>query len=69
MSKDERFGGIVENLDDNILSKYGITDDMVKSVSGVVKAITNSTSVQEVGDEVFVTINLEKIHFKFKKEK
>lgn len=69
MSKDERFGGIVENLVDNILSKYGITDDMIKNVSGVVKAITNSTSVQEVGDEVFVTINLEKIHFKFKKEK
>ena len=69
MSKDERFGGIVDSFVDNILRKYGITDDMLKGVSKVVKAVTDSTSVQEVGDEVFVTINLEKIHFKFKKEK
>ena len=67
MSKDRRYGGILSNIVDNILEKYGVTEELVKQVTDIVDGVTKNVEVQDIGDETFVTIHLNKINFKFKK--
>ncbi len=67
MSDDQQFGGIFDGLLDGLLKKYGIEQDTVKKISNIISTVADHVSTQPVGDEVFVTIHLDKIHFKFKK--
>lgn len=67
MNKDRRYGGILSNIVDNILEKYGVTEELVKQVTDIVDGVTKNVEVQDIGDETFVTIHLNKINFKFKK--
>lgn len=67
MNKDRRHGGILSNIVDNILEKYGVTEELVKQVTDIVDGVTKNVEVQDIGDETFVTIHLNKINFKFKK--
>ena len=62
-----RYGGIVDGIVSNVLEKYGISEEMVQNISEIVEGVTKNIEVQEIGDETFVTIHLNKIHFKFKK--
>lgn len=61
------YGGIASNIVNNILRDFGISKEMVQDISKIVESISDHVEVQEVGDETFVTIHLNKIHFKFKK--
>jgi len=65
--KDTKYGGIVDGLIDNILERYGISEDLVKQVTDIIDGVTKNVEVQEIGDETYVTIHLNKINFKFKK--
>lgn len=64
---DERYGGIAGGIVNSILRDYGISKELVQDVTKVIESVANHVEVQEVGDETFVTIHLNKIHFKFKK--
>lgn len=65
--KDTKYGGIVDGLIDNILERYGISENLVKQVTDIIDGVTKNVEVQEIGDETYVTIHLNKINFKFKK--
>jgi hypothetical protein len=67
MAKQERYGGIIDGLVDNILEKYGISEEMIKKISSVIDGVAQNVEVQQIGDETYITINLNKINFKFKK--
>ena len=60
--------GFVDNFVDDILTRYGITEETVKGVTKIVDSIVKNVSVQEIGDETFITIHIKDIHFKFKKK-
>jgi len=58
MSREERFGGgIVDNIINNVLSKYNITPKDIEKV----KSIVDKIEVSSVGDSTVVEINLKKI--------
>jgi hypothetical protein len=67
MTKEKRYGGIFDGVVDNILERYGISERVVKQVTDIIDGITKNVEVKDIGDETFVTINLNKVHFKFKK--
>jgi hypothetical protein len=67
MNNEERYGGIVDGIVDNILERYGISEELVKQVTEIIDGVTKNVEVKDIGDETYVTINLNKIHFKFKK--
>tara|TARA_R110000822_G_scaffold52592_2_gene136183 strand:+ start:208 stop:450 length:243 start_codon:yes stop_codon:yes gene_type:complete len=60
--------GFVDNFVDDILTRYGITEETVKGVTKIVDSIVKNVSVKEIGDETFITIHIKDIHFKFKKK-
>lgn len=62
-----RYGGIVDGIVDNILERYGISEELVKQVTEIIDGVTKNVEVKEIGDETYITIHLEKIHFNFKK--
>jgi hypothetical protein len=65
--KDTKYGGLIDGFIDNILERYGITDELAKNVTNIIDGVTKNIEVQEIGDETYVTIHLNKINFKFKK--
>jgi hypothetical protein len=65
--KEERYGGIVDHFVDNILERYGVSEELIKRITGIVDGIVKNVSVQEIGDETFITIHLNDINLKFKK--
>lgn len=65
--KDAKYGGLIDGFIDNILERYGITDELAKNVTNIIDGVTKNIEVQEIGDETYVTIHLNKINFKFKK--
>lgn len=67
MTKEKRYGGIVDGIVDNILERYGISEELIKQVTDIIDGVTKNVEVQEIGDETYITINLNKINFKFKK--
>ena len=67
-NEDMRYGGIAGNIVNNILRDFGISKKMVKDIANIVESIADHVEVEEVGSETFVTINLNKIKFKFKNE-
>ena len=66
---EENYGGIFDGTIESILNKYGITKKMTAQVGKIIDGVAKNVEVEEVGDETHITINLNKIHFKFKKEK
>ncbi len=64
----KRYSGIFDSIVDNILEKYGIEEKTIKQISKVVSTISDHVTTEKIGDETFVTIHLDKIHFKFKKD-
>ena len=67
MTNDERYGGIVDSLVDNILERYGISEELIKKITGIIDGVVKNVSVQEIGDETFITIHLNNINLKFKR--
>lgn len=65
--KEPRYGGIIDGLVDNVLEKYGISEEMIKKISSIIDGVAQNVEVQQIGDETYITINLNKINFKFKK--
>ncbi len=63
------YGGIFDGAIESILNKYGITQEMIAQVGKIIDGVAKNVEVEEVGDETHITINLNKIHFKFKKDK
>ncbi len=63
------YGGIFDGAIESILNKYGITQEMIAQVGKIIDGVTKNVEVEEVRDETHITINLNKIHFKFKKDK
>ena len=64
----ENYGGFLDSALESVLENYGITKDVMSRVIDIVDGIAKNVQVKEVGDETHVTIKLNKIHFKFKKE-
>ena len=48
-NKEQKYGGIVDNLIDNILEKYGISEEMVKKITSLTDEIMKHVSVQQIG--------------------
>lgn len=59
--------GIVDSIIDGVLERYGISEEMVKKITSIIDGVVKNVSVQEVGDETFITIHLNDINLKFKK--
>ena len=59
--------GIVDPIIDGVLERYGISEEMVKKITSIIDGVVKNVSVQEVGDETFITIHLNDINLKFKK--
>lgn len=67
MKKEKRYGGIIDGIVDNILENHNISKELIKKITGIVDGVTKNVEVQDIGDETFVTIHLNKINFRFKK--
>tara|TARA_R110000824_G_scaffold107219_5_gene253258 strand:+ start:239 stop:475 length:237 start_codon:yes stop_codon:yes gene_type:complete len=67
MVNEKRYGGIVDSLVDNLLEKYGISEDLINKITSIVDGVVKNVSVQEIGDETFITIHLNNINLKFKR--
>ncbi len=65
--KDTKYGGLIDDFIDNILERYGVTDELAKNVTKIIDGITKNIEVREIGDETYITIHLDRINFKFKK--
>tara|TARA_B100000676_G_scaffold141614_1_gene140322 strand:- start:83395 stop:83577 length:183 start_codon:yes stop_codon:yes gene_type:complete len=59
--------GIVDSIVDDILERYGVSEEMIKKITSIVDGVVKNVSVQEVGDETFITIHLNDINLKFKR--
>ena len=44
--------GFVDNFVDNILTRYGITEETVKGVTEIVDSVVKNVSVKEIGSVV-----------------
>ncbi len=66
-NKEQKYGGIVDNLIDNILEKYGISEETIKKITSLTDEIMKHVSVQQIGQETFITIHLNKINFRLKR--
>ncbi len=67
MANEERYGGIVDSLVDNILERYGVSEELIKKITGIIDGVVKNVSVQEIGDETYITIHLNNINLKFKR--
>jgi hypothetical protein len=59
--------GLIDGFIDGILERFGIDEELIKQLSDIVGGVVKNVEVNEVGDETYITIHLDKIHFKFKK--
>ena len=59
--------GIVDSIIDGVLERYGISEEMVKKITSIIDGVVKNVSVQEIGDETFITIHLNNINLKFKR--
>ena len=64
---EKRYGGLVDGILEDLLEKYGVSKELVEKITSIVSAVTDNVSVQQVGDETFITIHLNDINLKFKK--
>tara|TARA_Y100000401_G_scaffold117513_1_gene126762 strand:- start:5989 stop:6201 length:213 start_codon:yes stop_codon:yes gene_type:complete len=63
----KRYGGIVDGLVDSLLEKYGVSKELVEKITKIINGVVDNVSVQQIGDETFITVHLNDINFKFKK--
>ena len=59
--------GIVDSIIDDVLERYGVSEEMVKKITSIIDGVVENVSVQQIGDETFITIHLNDINLKFKK--
>lgn len=59
--------GIVDSIIDGVLERYGVSEEMVKKITSIIDGVVENVSVQQIGDETFITIHLNDINLKFKK--
>jgi hypothetical protein len=59
--------GIVDSIIDDVLERYGVSEEMIKKITSIVDGVVKNVSVQEIGDETFITIHLNDINLKFKR--
>ena len=59
--------GIVDSIIDGVLERYGVSEEMVKKITSIIDGVVKNVSVQQIGDETFITIHLNDINLKFKK--
>jgi hypothetical protein len=64
---EKRYGGLVDGILEDLLEKYGVSKELVEKITSIVSAVTDNVSVQQIGDETFITIHLNDINLKFKK--
>tara|TARA_B100000700_G_C15039482_1_gene854599 strand:+ start:1757 stop:1954 length:198 start_codon:yes stop_codon:yes gene_type:complete len=64
---DQQNYGIIHGFINGILERFGIDEELIKQLSNIVGGVVKNVEVNEVGDETYITIHLDKIHFKFKK--
>ena len=67
MRNEKRYGGIVDSFIDNILERYGISEELIQKITGIIDGVVKNVSVQQLGDETFITIHINDINFKFKR--
>jgi len=65
--KDVEYGGIIDGLIDSLMEKFGVDKKLVEKLNAVTADIMKHVETQQIGDELVVTIHLNKIHFKMKK--
>lgn len=66
---EENYAGIFDGAIDSILERCGMNHEMLTQVGKIIDGVAKNVDVEEIGDETHITINLNKIHFKFKKDK
>jgi len=64
---EKRYGGLVDGILEDLLEKYGVSKELVEKITSIVGAVVDNVSVQQIGDETFITIHLNDINLKFKK--
>ena len=64
---EKRDGGLVDGILEDLLEKYGVSKELVEKITSIVGAVVDNVSVQQIGDETFITIHLNDINLKFKK--
>ena len=64
---EKRYGGLVDGILEDLLEKYGVSKELVEKITSIVGAVVDNVSVQQIGDETFITIHINDINLKFKK--
>lgn len=66
-NEEEVYGGIADGLVDIVFRRLGLDKDTTQKIRDITQGFTKNVEVQQIGDETIFTINLNKIHFRFKK--
>ena len=59
--------GIVDTLVDSVFKKLGLNEKTTKKIESMIQGFSDNVEVQQIGDETIFTINLNKLHIRFKK--
>jgi len=65
---EKNYTGIFDGAIDSILERCGMNHEMLTRVGNIIDGVAKNVEVEQVGLETHITINLNKIHFKFKKD-
>ena len=66
-NEEETYGGIGDGLVDILLKRLGVSDELVQKIVKITDGLADNVEVQQIGDETIFTINLNKLHIRFKK--
>tara|TARA_R110000824_G_scaffold9932_12_gene44147 strand:+ start:336 stop:545 length:210 start_codon:yes stop_codon:yes gene_type:complete len=66
-NEEETYGGIGDGLVDILLKRLGVSDELVQKIVKITEGLADNVEVQQIGDETIFTINLNKLHIRFKK--
>lgn len=66
-NEEEVYGGIADGLVDIVFKRLGLDEKTTQRIRDITQGFANNVEVQQIGDETIFTINLNKIHLRFKK--
>ena len=66
-NEEEVYGGIADGLVDIVFKRLGLDEKTTQKIRDITQGFSDNVEVQQIGDETIFTINLNKIHFRFKK--
>jgi len=66
-NEEKNYGGMVDGLIDGLISKLGVDKELIKKINDVTADIMRHVETQQIGDELVITVHLNKIHLKMKK--